>query len=175
MTAGAGARLVGGALVAALLGACQVETVVIQRPPIGDQPSAVDRVGEAIVVGRGNGPLGPFRAWTYLTRDGTVCLEIATEVENVAGCNDASEGPIGIGTHELSDGWFVAGSTGKPAETAVVRLADESEVRGPVVPAPRGVTDPASYLVVPVAGARPVSVDLVGADGTVLETIELTP
>jgi hypothetical protein len=176
MTAGAGARLVGGALVAALLGACQPETVVIQRPPVPDQPGNVDRVGAAVVVGQGQDPeLGGYRAWVYRTRDGATCFEVATQGMSSTGCGPGADAVVGISAYETDGGWFVVGSTDQPAASAVVHLADGGQVRGAVTAAAPGLVGGLSFLVIPVTAGPPASVDLLDAEGSVLESVEVTP
>ena len=173
---GPGARLVAAALVIGLLAACDAQTVVITRQPIPDQPNSPDLVGQALVVGQGNGgELGQYRAWIYRTRDGMTCFEIATQGMSTIGCGPGEDGPARISRTDFEGGWFVGGGTLLPAVTAVVHTADGEEVRGQVDPAPPGVADGTSWVVIPVPGGRPLSVDLLDAGGAILETIEFEP
>ena len=177
MTTVAGARRVATlALVVGLLAACQPTTVVIQRPPIPDQPDRPDLLGQAVVVGEGSdATLGDFRAWIYRTGNGEICFEVATVGMSTSGCSPVGEHAIGIGSYETDGGWFVAGGTALPAVRAVVQLVDGSLVEGPVAAAPPGVTDGISYVVIPVSGAAPQSVALAGADGSLLDSVALNP
>jgi hypothetical protein len=175
MTRGPASRLLAAALLVGLLAACQPETVVVQRPPIPDQPTDADRLGDATVVSQGNGPLGEYRAWVYGNTQGERCFQVATQAMASIGCGPAGDEVLGIGSYEVDGGWFVAGGTRQPAVSAVVHTIDGGEIRGPVDPAPPGVAAGTSWLVIPVPEQPPTSIDLLDAGGAVLETIDLTP
>jgi hypothetical protein len=175
MNGRAGSRLVAVALVAGLLAACEATTVVVQRPPIPDQPNNPDLLGQAVVVAQGDGELGPYRGWVYRTRDGLTCFEIATQGMSAIGCGPGDDGPARISRTDVEGGWFVGGGTLQPAVTAVVHTADGLEVRAPVDPGPPGLAEGASWVVMAVPGGPPESIDLLGADGAVLESFPLGP
>lgn len=169
------ARLVLTALVAGLLAACQPTSVVVQRPPIPDDPVNEDRVGKALTVAQGNGPLGPYRAWIYRTRDGLTCFDVATQGVASSSCGTGADGAVGISPLEVEGGWFVAGGTRLPAVTAVVHTGDGLEIRGPVDLAPPGVADGTSWFVIAVPDVPPEVVDLLDVDHAVIETVPLGP
>ncbi len=140
-----------------------------------DTPSNPDRVGPAVLVAAGRVSGGPWRAWVYRTRDGSLCLEFATPGGGGSSCGPGKDGLTGIGVSSDGDGVFVSGgSRNATAVGAKVRLSDGSTSEVPFLP-PNGLT-PTIRLFVAVlpADAQVGAVDIVDAAGRVLETIDLS-
>ena len=135
-----------------------------QGPP---QSGGEARVGEGMLA------TGAWSAWAYGSVGSGVCLQIRIEGEapNTL-CGLESDG-MGLWTSDAPGTTFVSGTSNDGrATTARVTLADRSELRAALVPAPE-VTDLRFFVVPVVAGARPTIVELLDAGGTVIDSVQL--
>jgi hypothetical protein len=155
------------------LGGCGAAASLFATVP--DQPHAVDRVGPAVVVAEGASAGGDYRAWIYRTADGLTCLEVAQKDGSGTGCGSGPEGANGPGVSSNDTGVFVSGGTRLAgAASAVVHGGAGGDVTVPAILPADGVTSGIRYFVAGLpAGSQPTSVDIVDAEGAILETLEL--
>ena len=134
-----------------------------------------DRVGAAVPIGAGDAPTGRWGGWVYRLKDGTMCIEYVGGNSGGAACGPERSMLEPTTSTSDRDG-FVSGGTSQPtAVGAVVRLADGSTTNVPLVSPGDLSAIGARYYVaaIPVASST-VTVDIVDAAGTVLETSTLT-
>lgn len=142
-------------------------------PSVPDAPMNPIRIDPVVLV-RSGSENGGWRAWIYRTGTGQLCLEVRGVDGDGVRCGqggDALEGP----RMQVSErGTFVLGGTRIAAAASVkVVMADNSTASGLVVEA-TGVAEGLRVYVVPVSPtSEPVAVDVVDADGKVVESSQL--
>ena len=167
----------GGATAASLL-LLMLITGCTSVPLLGDaRPTNEKAVPPIVPVGAGQTGHGPWQAVAYRTTDGWTCLEVIGGLGG-SSCGQGPDALLGIGTASGApdQGSLVSGGTAiAGAATVSVLLDDGSTVPGTVVPVPPPVGAPGvKVFVVPLpAGRAPKRVDLLDAQGGVLESTEL--
>ena len=161
------------AVVALVVAGCGAVAGLAASVP--DQPRGQNRVGPAILIARGTGASGEYRAWIYRTADGFTCLEVAAKSGGGTTCGSGPDAVIGLGVSAMDAGVFVSGGTRQAAATSViVHGGTGGDVTAPATLPAEGVTSGIRFFVAGLpAGSTPTSVDIVDAAGTVLETDSL--
>ena len=180
------------ALAAALAGGgCGATTHVVELPSAAE-PTPVagaggggpvpainpDRVDPVVKIAEGVVPSGPWRAWAYRLKDGSMCIEYAGIAHDGAG--GASCGPessvMNTTTSVSERDAFISGGTAQPtAADVVLRFGDGSNQRVALVSPGTLSTIGARYWFASIPlGEKQITADVVDDAGNVLETTTLT-
>ena len=180
------------ALLAALVAIACGGTNPIVEPPAGGDPTAVagvgtgepvpavnpDRVDPVVQIAEGVAPAGPWRAWAYRLKDGSMCLEYAGAAGDGSGgasCGTEST-MIEPTTSASGPDAFISGGTSQPTAAAVVLRFDDRSTRTAALVSPGTLSTIGArywFTAMPL-GTRKTTVDVVDGDGNVLETTTLT-
>lgn len=134
-----------------------------------------DRVGPGVPIAAGNAPTGPWGAWAYRTKDGSMCLEYVGGNSGGAACGPEQSLLQPTTSSSDTDGFISGGSVQPTAVSAVIRLADGSTTSAQLVTPGAISTIGARYYAATIpATFKTVTVDIVDAAGNVLESTTLT-
>lgn len=143
---------------------------------VGPQPAVnPDRVGAPVPIAAGTAQAGAWGVWAYRLKDGSLCLEYVGGNSGGAGCGP-EQGMLSPTTSTSErDGFISGGTTQATAVGAVIRFADGTTTTAPlVVPGTLSTIGARYYAAVIPATGNTLTVDIVDAAGTVLETTTLT-
>ena len=162
------------------------------EPPAGNDPTAVagggtgepvpavnpDRVDPVVQIAEGVAPGGPWRAWVYRVKDGSMCLEYAGAAgDGSGGASCGAESSVMEPTTSASgQDAFISGGTSQPTAAAVVLRFDDrsSRTAGLVSPGTLSTIGVRYWFTAMPVGTRKTTVDVVDGGGNVLETTTLT-
>jgi hypothetical protein len=151
-----------------------VALVVVTLLTVASCTQGPPHTGAEVRVGDGVLPAGAWSATVYRSIDSGLCLQIRIEGQepNTLCGMDGREG-TSLWRPDAAGVTFIAG-TSEDVRAASVRisLADGSELRGAAVPAP-GLTEVRSFAIPLVAGGQPTRLEILGADGTVIDSVPL--
>jgi hypothetical protein len=157
-------------LIAATATACGVVPDIA-----GQRPSNDKAVPPIVHVLAGNGPNGPFRGVAYRTSDGWTCFEVLGSGSSTCGQGEQALLGTGWSTGGPAGGGMVMGGT-EALGAAGVRafLADGSFVTGSLAPVPPPISQSGiSVYAVPLPpGGAPKHLDILDANGAVLEGVD---
>lgn len=142
---------------------------------VGPQPAVnTDRVGPLVPIAAGVAAMGPWGVWAYRVKDGSLCIEYVTGGGGGASCGP-EQGMLSPSVAISDRDGFITGGTAQPtAVSAVIRFADGTTATAPlVVPGTLSTTGARYYGAAIPATANALTVDIVDAAGTVLETTTL--
>lgn len=128
--------------------------------------------GPEVRFAAGPGQPPAWTAWTFQSGNG-ICLQIRVAGEDPESICDVRGDETTTWRPDLAGGSLLAGVTGdKRAVSAIVTLADGSQVRGEVVPAPE-ITSLGLFVVPIPTGAMAKQLDIQQADGMVISSLPL--
>ena len=134
-----------------------------------------DRIGAAVPIGSGNAGSGPWGAWAYRLKDGTMCLEYVGGESGGAACGPEQSMLKPTTSTSDRDGFITGGTVQPSAVGAVIRFPDGTSTKAALVTPGTVSTIGARYYVAAIPpGGKAVTVDIVDVAGNVLETTTLT-
>jgi hypothetical protein len=143
---------------------------------VGPQPAVnTDRVGPLVPIAAGVAAMGPWGVWAYRVKDGSLCIEYVTGGGGGASCGP-EQGMLSPSVATSDRDGFITGGTAQPSGvSAVIRFADGTTATAPlVVPGTLSTIGARYYGAAIPATANALTVDIIDAAGTVLETTTLT-
>ena len=143
--------------------------------PVGPTPAInPDRVGAAVPIGAGSAATGGWGAWAYRLKDGSMCLEYVGGDSGGAACGPEVSMLKPTTSTSERDGFISGGTTEATAVGAVIRFADGTATKAPlIVPGDLSTIGGRYYVAAIPPTVQTVTVDIVDAGGAVLETATL--
>jgi hypothetical protein len=160
-------------LLAAIVAGCGVVPGLVDQGPTNEKA-----VPPIIPVAAGQTAQGPYQVVVYRTSDGWTCMEIVGGMGG-SSCGQGPDGLLGVGWSSggPNDGGMITGGTKLAGASAVSVLFDDGTVMpADLSPVPAPIAPPGvAIYVIPYPGGRaPTRVDIVDANGTVLESTNLS-
>jgi hypothetical protein len=131
------------------------------------------QTGTEVRVAQGALPGGTWSAWAYRSVDSGVCLQIRTEAQDASTLCGIDSNGTSLWRPDVQGVTLVGGTSKDPrAVTVRMTLADGSELRSTVAPAP-DVTDLRFFMIPVAGGAQATRVEILDADDTVIDSVPL--